>query len=68
VARRRSTITSTRDIAAELRPVKSLELETRVARLEMLIEQVRDTQNVTSKRLFALQARLDHIASRLGIL
>ena len=66
--RRRSTIRPTRAIAAEVRPVKSLELESRVARLEIVLEQLRDAQEVTSKRLFALQARLDHLAGRLGII
>ena len=58
----------TRAVAAEFRPVKSLELESRVARLEILLVQLRDTQEVTNKRLLALQARLDHVASRMGII
>ena len=68
VARRYSAIKLTRDIAAELRPFKSLELESRVARLELVVERLRDAQGVTNERLVALQARLDHIAGRLGII
>ena len=58
----------TRAVAAEFRPVKSLELESRVARLEILVVQLRDAQELTNKRLLALQARLDHVASRMGII
>jgi len=66
--RRRSTVRVTRAVAAEFRPVKSLELESRVARLEILVVQLRDAQELTNKRLLALQARLDHVASRMGII
>jgi hypothetical protein len=65
--RRRSTVKPTRATAAEFPQPKSLELENRVARLEILVKDIRVAQDRTDKRLSAIQAQLDHLAARIGI-
>ena len=65
VPRRRSTLKPTRFTAAECPQPKSLELENRVARLEILMKDMRAAFDALHKRTVALQAQLDHIAARL---
>jgi hypothetical protein len=45
---------------------KSLELEQRVARVELQQQQIRETLDVVLKRLAAIQAQLDHLGARVG--
>lgn len=45
---------------------KSLELETRVARLELLLLDLNDTVATLTKRQVALQAELDHLLARVA--
>jgi hypothetical protein len=65
VHRRRSSLTPTRATAHEVLQPKSLELENRVARLELVVNDLRGAYDDVKKRLIALQAQLDHIAARL---
>jgi hypothetical protein len=65
VPRRRSTVRSTRSTAADFPQAKSLELETRVACLEILMKDLRAAYETLSKRTIAMQAQLDHIAARI---
>jgi uncharacterized coiled-coil protein SlyX len=44
---------------------KSVELEVRVSRLELLINDMRDAVEVVAKRTAAIQAQLDHLDARL---
>jgi hypothetical protein len=62
---RRSTITLPRATADDFPPPKSFELENRVARLEIIIEDMRASFETLNKRLTAIQAQLDHLGSRL---
>jgi len=61
--RRRVTIPQGRDTASEL--PKSIELETRVARLELGIEDLRGAVDVLGRRMVAIQAQLDHLSELL---
>lgn len=45
---------------------KSVELETRVSRLEVLLTDLRDAMDVLTKRTIAMQAQLDHHDGRIG--
>ena len=45
---------------------KSLELEQRVARVELLIKHLQIALDVQAKLAIALQAQLDHIDARLS--
>ena len=65
VPRRRSTVKPTRSTAADFPQSNSLELENRVARLEILVKDMRAACDVLNKRTTALQAQLDHIAARI---
>jgi uncharacterized coiled-coil protein SlyX len=47
-------------------PPKSIELETRIARLELVLTDLRRTMEVLTKRTAALQAELDHLSAKLG--
>jgi hypothetical protein len=62
--RRNSTIRSIRTIAIGI--PKSLELEQRVARVELLIQHLQTALDVQAKLTVALQAQLDHIDARLS--
>jgi hypothetical protein len=65
--RRSSSIHSRRYTAGELPvPPKSIELETRIARLELVLTDLRRTMEVLTKRTAALQAELDHLSAKLG--
>ena len=45
---------------------KSIELETRVARMELILTTLEEAVTVLNKRVIAMQAHLDHITARLG--
>jgi chaperonin cofactor prefoldin len=45
---------------------KSLELETRVSRLEILVNDLRNAMDLLNKRTNAIQAQLDHLDGRIG--
>jgi hypothetical protein len=62
--RRNSTIPSIRTIAIGI--PKSLELEQRVARVELLIQRLQTALDLQAKLTIALQAQLDHIDARLS--
>ncbi|HTK29850.1 MAG TPA: hypothetical protein VL309_09880 [Vicinamibacterales bacterium] len=64
--RRRSTVRAHRTIAADAAPPKSLELETRIARVESALGDLSRTLEVVLKRTTALQAQLDHLEARAG--
>jgi hypothetical protein len=61
--RRRVTIPPSRDTGSEL--PKSIELETRVARLEFGLEDLRRAVDVLTRRMVAMQAQLDHLSELL---
>jgi predicted LPLAT superfamily acyltransferase len=63
---RRQSISHPRSTAHELRLPKTVELEQRIARLEMRLQRTCDELEVTRQRMAALQARLDHYAARFG--
>ena len=66
-ARRLSSIQARRHFASELSiPPKTVELEIRVARLEILLHEIKDALGTLSKRTIALQAQLDHLMAKLG--
>jgi chaperonin cofactor prefoldin len=62
--RRRSTVGHVRTEARDF--TKSLELEHRVARLELNLTEVRSTFDAIRTRLTALQAQLDHLVAKAG--
>jgi hypothetical protein len=62
VTRRRSTLRLPRATAFEV--PKSVELEHRIGRLELLIKDLHDENAALKKRVSALQAQLDHVAAR----
>jgi hypothetical protein len=45
---------------------KSIELETRVGRLEVLLRDIREAVDLLNKRGAAVQAQLDHLNARVG--
>jgi uncharacterized coiled-coil protein SlyX len=61
--RRHYTIPRVRGTASEAG--KSLELETRVARTELVARELHETLTVLERRMQALQAQLDYIVARL---
>jgi len=65
VPRRRSTLKPIRSTGAEFPKPKSLELETRVARLEILMKDLGAAYDELHRRMVAIQAHLDHIAAAL---
>jgi uncharacterized coiled-coil protein SlyX len=46
---------------------KTLELEQRLARNELTIQELRATIDVLNKRIVSLQAQVDTMASRMGL-
>jgi hypothetical protein len=62
-ARRRSTLKPVRANANELS--KSLELEQRIARVELSSKVLREAIDDLSKRIAALQAQLDHLLAKI---
>jgi len=65
---RRSSIKQPRVRANEFFLPRSLELEQRLARLEVAIKDTRTLCEALIKQVAALQARCDHLAARVGLL
>jgi len=66
--RRISSIHSGRASAHEVSSApKTVELEIRVARLELLHRETKDALETLSKRTIALKAQLDHLLAKLSI-
>jgi hypothetical protein len=63
---RRQSTPIARSTAPELRLPKTVELEQRIARLEMKIQHACEELELTRQRMSALQARLDHYVARFG--
>ena len=61
--RRQSTLPRHRDAAPDLQ--KSLELETRIGRVEVALDDLSDRMIVMERRTLAIQAQLDHLLARL---
>jgi len=64
LSRRRSTIRTVRATAMEV--AKNIELEIRVARVEAILQDMREALDLLSKRAAAVQAQLDHVNARVG--
>jgi uncharacterized coiled-coil protein SlyX len=62
--RRQSTIRAFRAAAHEV-PPKSIELEQRISRLELLVDGLAKTIATQSTRISAMQAQLDHLTAKL---
>ena len=67
-ARRHRSSHSPLSTAGEFQVPKTVELEQRIARLEMKLQQACEELDRTRHRLTALQAKLDHYAARFGLL
>ena len=66
-ARRRSTVPRVRYTSADSESAtKSIELDTRVAGVEVALARLEESINLLNKRVLALQAHLDHVSARLG--
>jgi hypothetical protein len=66
--RRRSSLRSRRASARELSvQPKTVELEVRVARLELIAAGLKASLDLLAKRVISLQAHLDHISAKLGV-
>jgi hypothetical protein len=65
-SKRQTTITSFFRANADEVP-KSWELEQRVARLELQMNDVKSALNLQAKRTIALQAHIDHLIARLSV-
>jgi hypothetical protein len=63
---RRSTIRQPHRAEERTNPSKALELETRIARLEITVRGVTAALEVLGKRTTAIQAQLDHLTARIG--
>lgn len=63
--RRRFTTQMPRSLASEFSPPKTVELEIRVARLELALDDAKDKIDLMNKRMIALQAQFDHFMARL---
>jgi hypothetical protein len=61
--RRHSTLPRNRDAAPDLQ--KSLELESRIGRIEIFLDDLDDRMIVMERRTLAIQAQLDHLLARL---
>jgi uncharacterized coiled-coil protein SlyX len=64
LSRRRSTINAFRATAHEV-PPKSIELEQRISRLELLVEELVHSAERQTTRISAMQAQLDHLTAKL---
>jgi hypothetical protein len=53
-------------MAGEAPVSKTIELEQRIARIELKLHRACDELDVSRQRLVALQAELDHLLARLG--
>jgi molecular chaperone GrpE (heat shock protein) len=63
---RRRSIPDPRSTARELQLPKTVELEQRIARLEMKLQRACEELEATRQRMAALQARIDHYTARFG--
>jgi hypothetical protein len=68
VPRRHSTIKPIPVTADDFSDLKSLELEQRLARIEVLMESLRTAMDVLMKRTTSLQAEVDHLSARIQLL
>ena len=64
--RRRSSTAHPRSTAHELQVPKTVELEQRIARVELKLDHAREQLDVTRQRLVSLQAQLDHLFAKFG--
>ena len=64
--RRQLTISRAASRATADEVHKSIELETRVARVELEIRDIHAAPNVLTQRNIALQAHLDHLSARVS--
>jgi chaperonin cofactor prefoldin len=64
--RQHSTRHRPRASAHEIHVPKTVELEQRIARLELKLQRTCDELEQTRQRMTALQARLDHYFARFG--
>lgn len=63
--RRQSTLAPVQDTASEIAS-KSIELERRIALLELAVQSLLEAQQEQSRRTGALQTQIDHLVARLG--
>ena len=63
---RRSTIHTPRSTADELQVPKTVELEQRIARVELKLDRTVEELELNRHRMVALQAQLDHLLAKLG--
>jgi hypothetical protein len=63
--RRQSTSRALRATATETLPHKSVELEVRISRLEIVLSHLKEAHDLLVKRHVAMQAQLDHLEARL---
>ena len=67
-ARRRSSTPATRATAREFQLPKTVELEQRIARLEIKLQRTREELDDARQRVAALQAQIDYLSARTGLL
>jgi hypothetical protein len=67
VPRRHSLIKPIPVTADDFSDLKSLELEQRLARIELLIGDIRNAIVLMQKRTISLQAQLDHLSARIEV-
>jgi hypothetical protein len=65
-SKRQTTIPAFFSASADEVP-KSWELEQRVARLELRINELQSALDLQTKRTFAIQAHIDHLVARLSV-
>jgi len=63
---RRHSTPAPRASVHELHAPKTVELEKRIARLEIKLQRALEDLEQTRQRITAVQARLDHYAARFG--
>jgi hypothetical protein len=68
VPRRHSTIKSIPVTADDFSDLKSLELEQRLGRIELLMDDIRGALDTLMKRTSSLQAQVDHLSARIELL
>lgn len=66
--RRRSSTRVPPTTARELRLPKTVELEQRIARVELKLQRTREQLDEARQRVAALQAQLDHLSAKAGLL
>jgi uncharacterized small protein (DUF1192 family) len=67
-ARRRSSTPVRPTTASELQLPKTVELEQRIARLELKLQRTREELDDARQRMAALQAQIDYLSARAGLL